>query len=168
MIIWALAILILVSVVIDTIRYGISPMPSPVACKKLLKKQWPLIGKGKIYDLGSGWGGMLKLLNRAYPKHSIIGIEGALIPYLSSRIFSRTKKVKIFKKNFHLSSFEDAALVYCYLYPGAMEKLSDQLKKELPKGGYVISAVFAMPRWEPIKVFYLNDLLKSKLYIYQA
>ncbi len=166
MIIWAIALLIMLSIVIDTIRYGISPMPSPRSCHSVLRDYLPDVSDGKVYDLGSGWGGVLRVLKTRYPANEIIGIEGSMIPALISRLCLRNVKVK--RENFFDQTFQDACFVYCYLYPKAMERLSKKLKQELPKGTYLISAVFAMPGWEPVKVYQSKDLFRSKLYIYQT
>lgn len=171
MIVWILSVLILMSILIDTLRMGISPMPTSTKCRHLLQQILPDFTQSKIYDLGSGWGGVLCLLEKKYPKSSIVGIEGAWIPAVISKLFvflSRKKRVRIHIKNMFSHSLKDADLVYCYLYPKAMTKLSAKLRNELSEGTFVISSVFALPGWEPLKVYNCNDLYRSHIYVYQA
>ena len=127
--------------------------------------------EGPIYELGSGWGHLLWLLAKRYPKASIIGIESSFIPYLFSRllfsIFPK-KNLVIKKVNFYKTNLSDASLVVCYLYPGAMTKLKKKFKTELKPGTFVISNTFAIPNWKPEKEIVLDDLYSSKIYLYRT
>jgi hypothetical protein len=61
-----------------------------------------------------------------------------------------------------------AQCVVCYLYPGAMKRLSPILRQRLAPGAQIISVCFALPDWEPDKVIICKDLYRTPVYVYSA
>ncbi|KXS51512.1 MAG: hypothetical protein AWU57_4106, partial [Marinobacter sp. T13-3] len=60
-------------------------------------------GIGPVYDLGSGWGGLVIRLAQKYPDRKIVGYEVSLVPWLVSVFFKkilRLGNLEIYKKNF--------------------------------------------------------------------
>lgn len=162
---------IIASVVIWSVRNGISPMPTSPKAKKQLLFLLPDHVQGTIYELGSGWGTLLFPLARKYPKSCIVGYETSLCPYLVSRFLIsvfRLSHVKVVRRDFFSVNLQDASLVVCYLYPGAMSRLKDKFLKELPPGSCVISNTFAIPGWAPEVVREVGDLYKTKVYLYRV
>lgn len=160
------------SIVIWTIINGISPMPSAPAASKTMFSNFSYLNliDGVIYDLGAGWGSLIFPLAKEYPDHKVIGYENSPIPFLFC-LFRYTvfagRNLSIYRKNFYNVSLHDAALVVCYLYPGAMVKLKDKFEKELRPGSYVVSNTFGIPGWTPYDVWIVNDIYQTKIYVYR-
>lgn len=121
---------------------------------------------GTIYELGSGWGHLLRHLAKKYPDRTVIGYENSFVPYLFSLLF-RKKKVHIHRKDFYTQPLHHTSVVVCYLHPKGMEKLSLKLKEELKPNALVVSHVFAIPGWQPEKIINVGDLYHSKIYVYR-
>ncbi len=47
----------------------------------------------RIYELGSGWGGLSRHIAREHPDISVTGIERSLIPYLFSRLMLAVRRL---------------------------------------------------------------------------
>jgi trans-aconitate methyltransferase len=149
---------------------GISPMPTMPKIRKRFLEALPHKMEGKIVDLGSGWGTLVFPLARKYPKCDVIGYESSPIPYACSRLFQQftgLPNLHIAYENFYSVPLEDARLVVCYLYPGAMRRLSEKFKRELKPGTWVASHTFALPGWVPEQTLQLNDLHRTKIYLYR-
>jgi hypothetical protein len=161
---------ILISIVSYTVYNEISPMPTSQKAKKYLLKALPKdLPKGKIYELGSGWGTLAFPIAFHFSQTPVIAIENSPLPFLfsKSRFFLESpKNLKILKQNFFTLSLNDAALIICYLYPKGMQKLKIKFENELKSGTWVISNTFAIPGWKPVKVYEIHDLYQTKIYVY--
>jgi|694.fasta_scaffold57634_4 hypothetical protein len=161
----------LMSIVFWTIRNGISPMPSSIKVKKILFSQaLPIQVKGPILELGSAWGSLAIPLAKRYPKTRVIGYETSPIPYWISRLLAfllQLKNLTLVKQDFFEADFGNAALILCYLYPGAMKKLKLKFEKELMPGTIIISHTFAIPSWQAETILTVPDLYQTKIYIYK-
>jgi hypothetical protein len=125
---------------------------------------------GPIYELGSGWGTLIVPLALQYPSFEVIGYESSPIPYLASKIRASTKRlsnVKIYRKDFLKVNLKDAGMIICYLYPAVMKSLKGKFQKELAPGTWVVSHTFAVPDWQPHAMYEVEDLYKTKIYIYR-
>lgn len=145
-------------------------MPSTSKARKAIAGLLPDV-KGPVYDLGSGWGHLLCTLTDKYSNQPIIGIESSWIPYLFSKaLFSLFPKenLSIQRENFFETSLEDASLVVCYLYPGAMALLKEKFENELKPGTIVITNTFSIPHWTPERETVLKDLYHTKIYLYRV
>lgn len=137
--------------------------------RRALLPHLPSQGRGKIYELGSGWGGIAFLLAKRYPNCTVEAYELSFIPYLFSKIvhlFYSCPNLHIYRKNFFSELFSDATLIYCYLYSGAMIKLEEKFKEELQEGTIVVSNTFTIPGWSPYLTITTNDLYHSKIYFF--
>lgn len=156
------------SIVFWSLKNGISPMPSSFKASSAIIKVLPSDLQGVIYELGSGWGTLALPLAKAYPNARVEGFENSFIPYIISKLWqAKTPNLHFHRQDFFAISLKDASAVVCYLYPGAMEKLSLKFNEELPPGCWVISNTFALPGWKPIGVIEINDLYKSKVFVYR-
>lgn len=154
------------SIVAWTIINGISPMPSSSKAKKKLQEILPNID-GPVYELGSGWGTLARILAKTYPHQHVIGYETSFFPYWISRLLYNRNNLVFYRKNFFEVDLSQAALIVCYLYPGAMRQLKEKFIKELKPGTVIISNTFAIPGWTPKQVWEVNDLYKTKIYRYE-
>lgn len=163
---------ILISIVLGSIRSGISPMPTSPKVKNLLfSKALPSQIQGTIYELGTGWGTLAFPLAKRFPHSQVIGYESSPVPYWISVGLSwviQNNNLRLVKQDFFQADLHDAALVICYLYPAAMSKLKQKFEKELPPGTWVISNTFAIPGWEPFEIHHVNDLYHSKIFVYKT
>lgn len=154
-----------------SVLYGITPTPTSAKVKSHIFKMLPIMDRGQIVELGSGWGMLAISLARHFPHCKVIGYEISPFPYIISKMLSYYFDYPnlIFKReNFFNVSFENVSLAVCYLYPGAMEHLKEKFEKELPKNAYVISHTFAIPGWKPLCREYVDDLYGTPIYLYQV
>lgn len=133
--------------------------------------------KGEVfYDLGCGRGDVLIKAGEMGAK--AIGFEISpyyylyakirigilkLIPFNCSSIKKglNPRRVTVFYKNIYKTNLSKADVVYCYLLPKMLEKLTPKFKKELKKGGRLISIGFPLKFENPCRVIKMK---KSKIY----
>ena len=162
-------LLILISVVGTTYRYGIGPAPTSIKVKRALLKALPLNPLGTIYELGAGFGTLAFSLADRYPSSRVIAIEISVIPliflHIRQALFPR-KNLHILYGDFFQKNLLDAGLIVCYLYRGAMKKLEIKIKKECPKA-MIVTHTFALPGKEPTRIFFAQDLYNTPIYFYE-
>lgn len=166
---WLLLLVAAGSVVLWTIINGISPMPTSRKVKDAVLGVTDL--HGKIYELGAGWGTLLFPLAKKYPESCVVGYETSPLPFVACKIrkvFGRYENVSVVRNDFFEVNLSDADCVVCYLYPKAMERLKRKFEQELRQGTIVVSHTFAVPGWQPIKVVEVDDLYKTKVYVYEV
>lgn len=151
-------------------RYGITPTPtSPKVKNKLLKILPPEI-KGSIAELGSGWGTLAFALAHHFPHNQVHAYEVSPIPFYFSKLISYLhpcSNLHFIRQDFFAASLHSASLVVCYLYPEAMSRLKTKFEKELTPGTLVLSHTFAIPGWIPIRLFKVDDLYQTPIYLYR-
>jgi hypothetical protein len=59
-------------------------------------------------------------------------------------------------------------VIVCYLYPGAMKRLSEIANNRILPGTLIISVCFALPGREPERIVTCGDLYRTKVYVYGA
>ncbi len=161
--------LITTTIVFWSLRLGITPTPTSGKVRVKLLETLPSRVDGNIYELGCGFGSLISVLANAYPDRIIFGIERSPLPYWISRIrCSHLKNVIIIQQDIFQHQWEEAGLVVCYLYPGAMEKLSRAFKEKLKDGCYIVSHTFRLPGWQPERTNKANDLYLSPVYRYRV
>lgn len=169
---WAFFTLIMIQTVWFTNRLGITPTPTSKRVLKQCLALLPPLPEGKIYELGSGWGGVAFTLARRFPERQIEAYELAWLPYYFSRFKAllppfRYKNLKFIREDFFEISLHDAGFLFCYLYPGAMERLKKKYERELKPETLFISHTFAFPEWKPIQIASAGDLYKMPIYLYR-
>ena len=165
---WIIGFGIAICIICDSLRLGISPMPSSKISFDTLREHLPDLEDGKICELGAGWGGVAQRLATHYPTHQIEAYEGAWISWMFLVLrFWRNPKVSVHRQNFLKSPLPEAQLYYTYLYPAGMQALATKLETEAPKDSVWVSLTFALPGHTPVKTLTLSDLYRSKLYVYQ-
>jgi hypothetical protein len=166
----ALFFLIAGSIVYYSSKNGIPPAPTlNVAKQGLLGLLARNKINGNIYELGSGWGTLAFALAKQYAHCHVIGYENSIVPCLFSQIrqiFAGCRNLKLVCKDFYTTPLNDADLVVCYLFTGAMEKLRIKFESELKKGTIVVSHTFAVPFWNPIDEIVVDDIYHTRVYLY--
>ena len=161
-----------VSIVWYTVRNDISPMPtSPKVKRVLLDALEQRTVRGRIFELGSGWGTLAFALARRFPRCDVLAFENSPVPYMVSRwrqaLFPRPN-LSLRRTDFLRFSLSDADAVVCYLYPGGMARLREPFERELRPGTLVISNTFAVPGWTPEQVVQAADLYRTKVFVYRV
>jgi predicted O-methyltransferase YrrM len=133
-----------------TIRTGISPVPTTPRVAAVMLDLAGEPPPGRVYELGAGWGNLAQALARRFPDRSVVAYEISPLPYL-----------------FFRADLGDAALVCCYLYPGAMRRLAPKLERELRPGALVVSNSFLVPGWEPEATRTSDDQYGTPVYLYR-
>ena len=121
----------------------------------------------KMYDLGCGDGRLVFASARAGAQAK--GFELSLFMCLLANIFrlfqKNRKKTKISCQDIWRANLNDADLIYFFLMPKIYPKLKQKFENELKPGTKVVSYVWPITGWEPVKI----DVLKGhpNLYLYQ-
>ncbi|NNL74752.1 MAG: hypothetical protein HKO68_00295 [Desulfobacterales bacterium] len=122
-----------------------------------------------LVDLGCGDGRVLRRARKYYSVKAI-GYEVNLLAYLKAKLLCiGSKDVIIKRKNFWSADLSDANVVFCYLYPDVMQKLSRKLKADLKAGTMIVSCNFGIPGFKLNRVLRPAGALHSDpLYVYRV
>ena len=153
-----------------TIRTGISPVPTTPRVAAAMLDLVPALPPGRVYELGAGWGNLALALARRFPERRVVAYELSPLPWLVARAWltlSRRPNLTLFRSDFFRADLGDAALVCCYLYPGAMRRLAPKLERELATGALVVSNGFVVPGWEPEAIRTADDSYATPVYLYR-
>jgi len=166
----AIVLAAILALLVHTAITGISPVPTtPRVAAAMLALARPGID-GAIFELGSGWGALAFALAKRFPDRRVIAYELSPLPWLISRLrnsLAPAPNLTIHRADFHQAPLAEAALVCCYLYPGAMARLRPKFEAELGPGAAVISNSFAVPGWPPAAVRRADDQYESLVYLYE-
>lgn len=157
------------SIVYSTIRLGIPPMPSSKKAYLAMIQLVEKTGTDTIVDFGSGWGSLVIRLAKKYPQRKVIGYELSLLPWVVSCLIKKTlglKNLTIRRQDFFKADLSNVSVIICYLFPEAMEKLSNKILKDNTAVNFIISNNFAFPAVPPSKTIRLNDFYQSNVYLY--
>jgi len=149
---------------------GISPVSSTFNSRKKIIKAISKEQEGFIYELGAGWGAVAFPLARRCPKATVVAYELSPMPWLFLKcraLLFGPSNLRILRRNFFKEDLAKASLVVCYLYPGAMMKLSSKLMIELKPSTKVISNTFEIPAWTPTLVQSLEDVMCPQIFHYK-
>ena len=149
---------------------GISPVSSSLQSRKNIIRTVPPDQEGYIYELGAGWGAMAFPLARRCPEATVVAYELSPVPWLflkTRALFFGPRNLTILRRNFLKENLAKASMVVCYLYPGAMEKLSAKLLLELKPDARVISNTFEIPAWTPTCIQNLEDVMCPQIFYYE-
>ncbi|WP_019914694.1 class I SAM-dependent methyltransferase [Paenibacillus sp. HW567] len=182
---WLLAsgvLLSVLSIVLQSWRNGISPMPASGVVRQAVAGEVSRIsGYANIVEAGSGWGTLGLEVIRRCPGKRLTGIENSSIPLWASRLLAGIAvrmlpasgageqlhgRLRYVRGDMYRSSYEHADIVLCYLFPGAMARLADKFRQELPPGAVVISVCFALPGKQAVRTITCGDALRTKVYVY--
>jgi precorrin-6B methylase 2 len=146
------AITAALTIVIYSLRVGITPMPSSRKARnailRLLRQDTV---PATVYELGAGWGTLAVAIAKSLPGARVVAIELSPIPFLFAKVYAALRdcrNVTLVRKDFLRTDISDADAVVCYLYRGAMIKLGPKLQSQLRPGARVISNTFSLPGWK--------------------
>ncbi|WP_046227451.1 class I SAM-dependent methyltransferase [Paenibacillus dauci] len=124
-----------------------------------------------IIEAGSGWGTMALHLARYCQPCRVVGIENSVVPLMVSRLLAGlpgSHSIKLVHGDMYRYHYEQADLIVCYLFPGAMTRLSPIFREQTRPGTYIISVYFALPDWEAEQVITCRDVHRTRIYIYRT
>lgn len=161
----------MLSIVVYTLRTGISPMPTLGAVRRQLLPLVKPEQEGSILELGAGWGTLAFALADRCPRAKVVAYELSPLPWafcwLRQRLAPRPN-LELRRQDFFRASFSGASLVVCYLYPGAMARLAPKLLAELAPRTPILSHTFALRGWTPVRTVQVEDLYRTRIYLYEA
>lgn len=153
-----------------SLKTGISPVSSTFGSRKKIIKSIARNQQGYIYELGAGWGSLAFPLARRCPKATVVAYELSPVPWIFMKtwaMFFGPRNLRIIRQDFLKDDLAKASLVVCYLYPGAMVKLSSKLAQELKPSAKVISNTFEIPTWTPTVIQKLDDVMCPQIFHYK-
>ncbi len=128
-------------------------------------------GTGAIIDLGSGWGNVVIRIAKRYPQRQIVGYELSFLPWLTSTLLKKLlglKNLTLHRQDFYKADLSAASVLVCYLFPEAMDKISNRLLLEQSGADFLISNNFALPSWQACKIIHIDDFYRSPIYLYKV
>ncbi len=126
--------------------------------------------EGPIMDLGSAWGSLAIAFARAHPQRQVIGYELSFLPWLVSLAWARLaglSNLRFHRADFRQAELGSAAVLLCYLFRRGMQELANQLSHEASRP-LLISNTFALPSTPADEVITLDDLYRTRIYVYWA
>lgn len=127
-------------------RTGVPPVPSAegeIAAVIALLEHANLPQGARIYELGSGFGGLAIALARRFPNARVVGIERSPFPHWASRVRARRiPNLELILGDFYDLPLADAAAITAYLMIGPMPRLAGHLDRALPPGTPVVALGF--------------------------
>ncbi len=125
--------------------------------------------KDVVYDLGCGTGKALIVANTKYGAQGV-GIEiDPVRVFLARRNVKKyhARRIEILKKNFFSVDISAATIVYMYLVPNALRRLTPKFMKELKPGTTLVSYVYDFPETYKGKIKLITHDTKNMLYVYR-
>ena len=166
----AVVLAVILAVVVYALVLGVAPAPTSPRVAAVMLALIPPAIEGVVFELGSGWGTLAFPLARRLPRCTVRALEISPLPWMFSKvrnIVEGLSNLSIRRADYRHVDLGDAALVVCYLFPAAMDRLKPKLEAELKPGAYVLSNTFAVPGWQPEAVLRADDLYATPVYLYR-
>lgn len=157
-----------VFLVVGYVKTGVPFVPRPKNKQNKIFELINLKPGETLVDLGCGDATFLIAAEKKY-KIKAIGYEKSLCAFLISKInvFLSRSKAKIFYQNFFEADLSEADVVFCYLFPFLMVRVSEKLKKDLKPRARIYSLAFSLSDWPNQEVRYLDEKKKKgKIFVY--
>jgi SAM-dependent methyltransferase len=127
--------------------------------------------KIKIYDLGSGLGGLCRTIARRFPDAEVIGIEMAWPIWLFAfaRLKLRPRKnLQFLFGDFWKYDISDGDIVVFYLGDVVMAMMAEKLRNEARPNRLIVSNTFPLPKdWAPIQRIPIAAWLSKEIFVYR-
>lgn len=105
----------------------------------------------KVADLGSGAGRLLFLANSFGASAVGYELNPFLVLWTKLIIFFKNKKdVKVFYKSIYDADIADVDVIFLFLYPPHMKKLTEKIFTEMKDDAVILSYVFEFPNHKPV------------------
>ena len=157
-------IIFALNIVYYTYKQGIGPTPSSRKVKKYLFGILPDKVNGDIVELGCGWGGLIPLLKKKYPKYKVYAYEQTILPFICSYLFHGKY---VIRKDFFKVNLDSAGLIICYLCRQEMKKIATDIFPYLQENCWLVTHTFELPGYSPELKIFADDLYKTPIYLYK-
>jgi hypothetical protein len=121
-----------------------------------------------FYDLGSGDGKVCFVINKLTGARCV-GFELTwwthLLAKLRSKVNGQKAGVAFRNQNFFKQSWEEATVIYGYLYPPLMKRVEEKFLEDCRPGARAVIRDFPFPNLQPKEVVYRPK--NHEIYIYQ-
>ncbi len=159
----------------QTVVYKKAPfVPIPKEILQNIVNALALRPDDMFYDLGCGDGRVLDAALAAQPKIHCFGVEydpwPAFLARWRLRKHIKNNLARIIRGDMFKQDFNQATVIYTYLFPEYMNKLLPKLQRELKPGSRLVSCDFFFANKEPLEIIDLNrpkNKLGRFIYIYQ-
>ena len=133
---------------------GVPYVPTPHRVVKRMVEIAELEKGEVVYDLGCGDGRLVFAAEEVTEKRCV-GYELAPVPYFFAWVWKKLKGAKsdIYLRSLFVADLRDADVVFCYLMPHMLKKLTAKLTNECRKGTRIVSHGFKIEGLEPKKTF---------------
>jgi len=125
----------------------------------------------KIYDLGSGIGGLCLAAAKHFPAARVVGMEMAWPIWAVSvlrRMLCGLGNVQFIKGDFWRHDISDGDIVLFYLGDVVMDQMGEKLRREARAGRLIISNTFPLPKdWAPTDRIAVPGALSKEIIIYR-
>jgi len=165
----AVVVLAAASIIVATLRLGISPVPSSRRVRHAVLALAPRDVEGEVHELGAGWGGLAIALADANPRARVIAWEASFVPWLVFRLRLALRprpNLTLKRADFFNGDLRQARLVVCYLWTGAMARLAEKFQAELADGAVVVSHTFGLRGWTAEETRWVDDVYRTPVYRY--
>jgi len=139
--------------------------PTPIEVVRKMLRMADVGEKDTVYDLGCGDGRIVVTAAREFGARAV-GVEADpirfLIAYLKVLFLCRDKARIIFG-SFMRIPISDATCIALFLFTKGNVMLIPKFKKELSCGTRIVSYMWKIKDWEPVKVDPMNEI-----YLYQV
>lgn len=119
-----------------------------------------------FYELGSGDGRVIFLAEQLAKVHAV-GFE--LTPWVHMmaqfHAWRKNSSAKLLREDFFATSWKDADVIYCYLYPPLMRSVQEKFLNETKPGSTLVSRDFKLPTLQPIEEVVFDH--KHNAFIYK-
>ncbi|UPQ82326.1 class I SAM-dependent methyltransferase [Pseudomonas knackmussii] len=136
--------------------------------QRLIERLATLPAGFRFVDLGSGLGGTLLRLARAYPTAQFVGVETAPLTFALCWLrclLQRNCRVRF--RSFWREPLGNYEVVYCFLSPAPMSALWLKACEEMRPGALLISNSFEVPGVAAEEVLAIDDWRHSRLLLWR-
>lgn len=160
------------SIIVFTLRLGISPMPTTRPVREAMLAFVPADTRGEVHELGAGWGGLALALSKRCPGAKIIAWERSPVPFAVAWLRAKLAgygNLEVRRADFLMRDLSSAAVLVCYLWTGGMRALDEKLRRERPGAPVtVITNTFLLHGWPEGASATVDDLYRTKVVRYDG
>jgi hypothetical protein len=123
---------------------------------------------GRIAELGAGLGTVAVPLARRFPERAIDAWERAPGPFLTCWLRARGRgNLRVLRRDFWAVDLGGYDVVFVFLSPAVMERLTKKVRAEMRPGTLFVSAAFECPGWAADEEHVLDDRRGTHLYVHR-
>lgn len=114
-----------------------------------------------VVELGAGDGRVAIALVKSGYEVTAVEFNPILAAFIYLRkVLGRHKNLHVMRKDFLKISYKEYDSAFIYLYPKVMDRLSDKIKNEMPKGAVIVTNTFKFHGRKP------DRSEENKVYVY--